>query len=305
METDWDCVVVGGGAAGLSAALVLGRARRRILLIDAGDQSNLAAHGIGGLLGHDGRAPSEFYAAGRKEIASYPSVTFRQGRVMKGETAAGVGFVLTLEDGSTEQARRVVLATGMDYDYPQVDGIGPFWGRSVFHCPFCHGWEARDRSLGILDGSPAGVHRALLLRAWSDDITLFTNGPAGLDELERKLLADAGAGIDERVVLGLKGEGDQLEEIVFAGGDSRSLGGLLVPVTMRQRSLLSEQLGAAAAPAGPIALNAVAVDQIFTTNVPGLFAAGDISAQMPSVANAIASGSNVAAAVVRSLVVEA
>src|SRR5687767_13545199 len=146
----WDCIVVGAGAAGLSGALVLGRARRRTLVVDAGEPSNRFAHGIGGLLGQDTRPPEEFYAAGCAELAAYPTVELRAGEVLRGDRQDD-GFVLELADGSRETARRVLLATGMDYRYPALPGIEPRWGRSVFHCPFCHGWEVRDQALGVLD----------------------------------------------------------------------------------------------------------------------------------------------------------
>ncbi|HWJ63477.1 MAG TPA: FAD-dependent oxidoreductase, partial [Acidimicrobiales bacterium] len=140
MDENWDCIVVGGGAAGLSAALVLGRARRRTLVIDAGRQSNAVAHGIGGLLGHDGRPPAELYELGRGELAAYPTVEVRDGEVVAGEADDG-RFTLQLADGRTETAKRVLLAGGMDYRRPDVAGAEERWGRSVFHCPFCHGWE--------------------------------------------------------------------------------------------------------------------------------------------------------------------
>jgi len=180
MNERWDCIIVGGGAAGLSAALVLGRARKRTLLIDGEEQSNRPAHGIGGLLGHDGRPPAELYAAGRIELAAYPSVDGREGRVVGAAQGEG-GFAVTMADGSVELTRRMILATGMDYRYPDLPGVAERWGRSVFHCPFCHGWEVRDRPLGVLDADPVtGTHRALLLTGWSADVTLLTNGPAAL-----------------------------------------------------------------------------------------------------------------------------
>ena len=143
MDTRWDCIVVGGGAAGLSAALVLGRARRRTLLVDAGEPSNLPAEGIGGLLGHDGRPPAELYAMGRAELGAYSTIELREGIVAGGEQVDG-GFALDLAGGGRELTRRVILATGMAYRAPDLPGLAELWGRSVFHCPFCHGWEMRD-----------------------------------------------------------------------------------------------------------------------------------------------------------------
>jgi len=300
MERPWDCIVVGAGAAGLSAALVLGRARRRTLVVDAGGQSNLVAHGIGGLLGHDGRSPATFYAAGRDELAAYPTVGLRSDEVLGGERRDEV-FELELANGSREVARRVLLATGMDYRLPELPGIAERWGRAVFHCPFCHGWEVRDQTLGVLDRGASGVRRALLLRAWSDDVTLLANGPAELDAEDIQRLRAAGVTVDERRVAELRGPDSTLTAVVFADGEERHCGGLLVPVTLHQRSTLAEQLGAAVAEPNPLVADALKVDPMFGTSVPGLFAAGDLSGQMQSVANAVAAGSTAAAVIVHDL----
>jgi len=304
MDTTWDCIVIGAGAAGLSGALVLGRARRRALVVDAGKQSNLAAHGIGGLLGQDTRPPADFYAAGREELAAYPTVELRAGEVRRGERH-DAGFVLELADGARETARRVLLATGMDYRYPTLPGIEPRWGRSVFHCPFCHGWEVRDAALGVLDRGESGVHRALLLRMWSDDVTLFAGGSPDLDEADRAQLAAAGVSIEQRDVAGLAGPGDTLTAVVFSDGSERACGGLLVPVTLHQRSSLAQDLGAVVAAPGPVVADALEVDAKHCTTVPGLFAAGDAITQMPSVATAVAAGSTAAAMIVQSLIAQA
>ncbi len=300
MDSNWDCIIVGGGAAGLSAALVLGRARRRTLLIDAGAQSNLAADGIGGLLGHDRRPPQELYASGREELRAYPSVEVRSGEVVDGEGRDG-GFELELSDGAREETRRVLLATGMDYGLPELPGVAERWGHSVFHCPFCHGWEHRERPLGVLGGGPGGLHRALLLRAWTDDVTLYADGPAELDEDECAQLAGAGVRIEERRVAGLHGPGHELTELELDGGERRDCSGLLVGVTLHQRSGLAERLGARAAEPGPLAADALALDEQFQTSVPGLFAAGDLSGRMPSVANSVAAGAGAAGMVVGDL----
>jgi thioredoxin reductase len=298
MDTTWDCIVVGAGAAGLSAALVLGRARRRTLVIDSGGQSNRAAEGIGGLLGHDGRPPDEFYAAGRDGLAKYPAVELRRGDVVGG-ARHDRGFALELADGGRELGRRVLLATGMEYRYPSLPGIAERWGRSAFHCPFCHGWEVRDGRLGVLGGGELGVRRALLLRGWSDDVTLLADGPAELEPADAERLRAAGIGIDERAVAGLR---DGI--VVFADGAERPCDGLLVPTTLHQRSGLAAQLGAAVAEPGPVVADAVEVDATSQTSVPGLYAAGDVSTQMPSVASAVAAGHGAAAFIVHDLVAD-
>jgi thioredoxin reductase len=303
-DAPWDCVVVGGGAAGLSAALVLGRARRRTLVVDAGEPSNRAAEGIGGLLGHDRRPPHELYGIGRDELATYPSVEVRTARAM---TAAdtGANLELELDDGSHERTHTLLLATGMDYHPPDVPGVAERWGRSVFHCPFCHGWEVRDRPLGVLDRGDRAVERALLLRCWSDDVTLFTNGPLDLDAAARARLHRAEVDLDERVIGALRGEGSQLEAIAFADGRERACEGLLVAAPMQQRSSLAAQLGARVAdPAGPS--GPLAIDAMFRTSVPRVYAAGDVGAHaLPSVATAVAAGSVAAKTVVQDLVAAA
>lgn len=304
MTKTWDCIVVGGGAAGLSAALVLGRARRQTLLIDAGGQSNLPAHGIGGLLGSDGRAAPDFYAAGRAEIAAYPSVELRDGTVAGGAPLEGGGYELELADGRRERAKRVLLAGGMDYRAPELPGVAERWGRSVFHCPFCHGWEVRERPLAVLDRGPSALHRAQLLRAWSDEVTVLTNGPSELEEETVARLARAGVRVDERPVAELVGPGSELTAVRFADGSELACGGLLVPVTLHQRTRLAEQLGAVLADAGPLAADAVAVDQQFRSGESGIFAAGDTAGTMPSVANSVSSGASAAAMLVGSLMEE-
>lgn len=298
--SDWDCVIVGGGAAGLSAALVLGRARRRVLVIDAGRQSNLPAHGIGGLLGADRRPPADFYAEGRRELEAYPTVLIRNGEVTDARQSED-GFGLELAEGTAHTTRSLLLAGGMDYRYPSLPGIEELWGASVFHCPFCHGWEVRERPLGVLGADAGGVHRALLLRAWSEDVTLLADGPADLDDGQREQLADAAVEVDERPLAALDGEGDALRSIAFADGSERPLGGLLVAVTLHQRDVLAGRLGVSLAAAGPLSEETVEVDPRFATTVPGVYAAGDLALPMPSVANAVMSGSVAAAAVVGEL----
>ncbi|MFA4928645.1 MAG: NAD(P)/FAD-dependent oxidoreductase [Patulibacter sp.] len=350
MNATWECIVVGGGAAGLSAALVLGRARRRTLVIDAGAPSNRVSHGIGGLLGHDTKKPADFYAEARANVAAYPSVELRSGSVTAAERnggpageardrigpdgaaphgtaeASGETFAVTLADGTRETTRTVLLATGMDYRRPDVPGLEPLWGGSVFHCPFCHGWEHAGHPLGVLDRGDMGVHRVQLLRAWSDDVTLLTDGPDELDDAQREDLEARGVTIDRRPVVALEaaagddhdggatgsadGHGDEpntpgpaLSAVRFADGTTRPLHGLLIPVTLHQRSTLATQLGVDFAPESPLSPETIAVDPMGATSVPGVFSAGDASVSMPSVANAIAAGGAAAAGVVRELVV--
>ena len=300
MDEILDCIVVGGGAAGLSAGLVLGRARRSTLVIDKGEQSNLAARGIGGLLGHDGRPPAELYRIGRSELAAY-GVSVRDGEVVEINRSNG-DFIVRLADGTSERSRRLLLATGMKYPVPELPGLDRLWGQAAFHCPFCHGWEVADQPLAVLARGDRAAHLALLLRCWSNDIVVLTDGPAELDANATERLAAAGISIDERPLAGLDGSDGELSAVVFADGARLPRRGLLVATTIRQRDRLADQLGVAVAAPGFVAEDPVAVDPQCRTSVPGVFAAGDLTADIPQVAAAVAAGSRAAAAVVQSLV---
>jgi thioredoxin reductase len=302
MNDVWECVVVGGGAAGLSAALMLGRARRRTLVIDMGQPSNESAATIGGLLGHDQRPPAELYDAGRRELSAYPSVEYRRGGVVDG--AAGDNESrLVLDDGEEITARRVLLATGMDYCPPKILGLDELWGRTVFQCPFCHGWEMRDRRLAALADGEEGVHSALMLRGWSDDVVLLTDGPSDLDADGRRRLEAAGVAIEERPIARLVGDDGQLAAVVFDNGRRLERDGLLVEAPLQQRSRLAQQLGADGAQ-GPMSADSVGVDSLHRTSVATVFAAGDICTDHPDVAGAIAGGARAAMIIVQSLLAD-
>ncbi|MBO0680471.1 NAD(P)/FAD-dependent oxidoreductase [Mycolicibacterium sp. S2-37] len=298
MDNIWDCVIAGGGAAGLSAALVLGRARRRTLVVDAGAPSNAVSHGIGGLLGHDGRPPAELYAMGRRELERYPDVEVRTGDVVDADR--GEMFAVRLADGSVETSRRLLLATGMDYRLPDVPGVAELWGDAVFHCPFCHGWEMRDAPLAVMAAGAKAVHSALMLRGWSEDIVLLADS---LSEDESALVGAAGIVVDARTVVEVRG-GPGGIEIVFADGGVLARRGLMAAPVMRQRSSLAGRLGVRFNPANPMSEDGVWVDEFGRTSVPGIFAAGDVTVQMPQVAAVIAAGAKAAAATVQSLLAD-
>jgi thioredoxin reductase len=302
VSQEWDCAVVGGGAAGLSAALVLGRARRRTVVVDAHEQSNRASPVIGGLLGHDQRPPAELYAAGRRELSSYPSVEYRRGQVRRGRRCDS-GFLLDIDDGEVIRARRVLLATGMLYCPPKIPGLAELWGTSVFQCPFCHGWEMRDKRLAVLAGADAAVHAALLLRGWSDDIVALTDGRSDLSPADINALRSAEVTVDDRRIVELIGDHGELTEIAFADGTRLARDGLLVEAPLRQRSPLAEQLGAACT-AGPLGAEPVGVDELHRANADGVFAAGDACTQQPHLAGAVAAGSQAGMIVVQSLLAD-
>jgi thioredoxin reductase len=287
-----DCIVVGGGVAGLSAALVLGRARRDVLLVDSGAQSNRAAHAVGGLLAQDGTAPGALYTEGREQLAVHPSVVRRDGEVAAIERRDDGTFHARLDGGDEVAARRVLLAMGMQYMPPDLPGVAERWGNAVFHCPFCHGWEARDGALAVLEDGDTGVFRALLLRGWSDDVVLVGSE---IDSAGRAKLEAAGVPVDERPVVAVR----DTATVVFADGSELPRDGLLVPAPMRQRSGLAEALGLELAPAGTIV-----VDQLGRTSVPGVFAAGDVAGTVQMVPAAMGDGARAGAQIRLSLLAE-
>jgi len=275
MDSDWECVVVGGGVAGLSAALVLGRARRRTLVLDRGGQSNRAATHVGGLLGQEGTSPDELYARAREQIALYDAVVIRDVEAVDARDD-GDGFVVVLADGSGEvRTRALVLATGMDYEVPDVPDFREHWGGAVFHCPFCHGWEVRDRRLVVYGEGAKADMQAALLRGWSSDVTVVAPGE----------------------MAGLRVEDGTVQAVVRRDGSEVPCEAVLVDAPLRRRSRLPERLGLELTEQG-----LVAVDGLSRTSVPGVYAAGDLAVAPQQVAIALGSGHLAGVVAVRDLV---
>ncbi|PRC45871.1 NAD(P)/FAD-dependent oxidoreductase, partial [Mycobacterium sp. ITM-2017-0098] len=279
-----------------------GRARRKTIVIDADDPSNRASGVVGGLLGFDQRRPDDLYAAGRDQLKSYPSVEFRCGEVRSGRRV-DLGFELDVDDGSHVRAKRVLLATGMAYSPPRLPGLAELWGTSVFQCPFCHGWEVRDKKLAALASGDEALHAALMLRGWSDDVVLLTDNGSALTADDAQVLHAAGVSVDDRRIVELIGTAGQLTEIAFADGTRLARDALLVEAPLRQRAPLAEQLGVAAE-SGSRGTEALVVDDLHRTNVDGLFAAGDVCTEEPHIVGAIASGSEAAMIIVQSLLAD-
>ena len=209
---DYDVVVVGGGAAGLNAALVLLRARRTVVLVDAGAPRNAPATHMHGFLSRDGMPPRELLAAGRSEVSGY-------GGSLIDDTVVGIepGFHVRLANGSQLGARRILVATGLRDELPDIPGVRERWGRDLLHCPYCHGYEVRDQPLGVLGGAPEAVQHALLMRQWSPDVTLFSHTGALTPE-QREQLTVRGIRIVEGRVARLVVDRDQLQGVELSDG---------------------------------------------------------------------------------------
>jgi thioredoxin reductase len=282
-----DAVIVGGGPAGLSAALVLGRARKRVLVLDTGRPANLASQAVGGLLAQSGVAPIELREAGREQLADHPNVEVRDGAVLDAASLAD-GFAVEL-DGTSVRTRSLLLAHGLRYDPPALPGVEPLWGRSVFHCPFCDGWEVRDLSLAVHGSGPEAARSALVVAGWSSDVVLCTDGPAKLNG-ERAALESAGVRVREEPIRELVGGSGWLRRIEFATGPPEQPDAMFVRTRRGQPNGLAAALGCELTDAGTIV-----GDGDGRTTVPGVYAAGDTATeQFRSVANALGSGSRVA-----------
>jgi thioredoxin reductase len=301
-DNTWEAVIVGGGAAGMSAAVTMGRAGRRALLVDAGGQSNLVAERVGGLLGRPDITPQQLYAEGRDDLARFDHLGVRSGAVTSADRTDSEGFVVCLDDGSEHTSGALVLATGADYRHADVAGVAERFGASVFHCPFCHGWEVRGRTLAVLAEGQAGVNHALNLLSWTDDVTLLTNG-SELDDTLRSRVSGAGVSVDERPVARVEGPGKDLRSVVFADGEETRADALLVQTSMRMRSTIGRDLGASVIePSAGLDVETLRVDPLGRTDVPGLYAAGDTAlTASPSVSGAMASGYLAATGVVQAL----
>ncbi|MFI9822737.1 NAD(P)/FAD-dependent oxidoreductase [Streptomyces sp. NPDC052013] len=294
----YDVVVVGGGAAGLSAALVLGRARRRTLVVDAGEPRNAPSSHMQGYLSRDGMSPAEFLAVGREEIARY-GVELVRGRVT--DVTEGADFTVALDGGREVRARRLVVATGLEDELPDVPGVAERFGRDVLHCPFCHGWEVRDEPFGVLASSAASVHQALMVSQWSKDVTFFLHTVAEeeLSDQDLRRLAAAGVDVVPGEVAGLVIDGDRLTGVRLADGSFHARSVLYVgPRPVPQTGLL-RKLGAEMneTPFGTYPV----VDATGLTTVPGVWAAGNAIGFAEQVIHAASGGYRAAAAIVGDL----
>ncbi|CAA9243881.1 MAG: Thioredoxin reductase, partial [uncultured Chloroflexia bacterium] len=267
----YDVIIVGGGYAGVSAALILGRCRRRVLLCDDGQPRNAWAHHVHGFLTRDGASPGEMRQVAREQLRLYTSVEVRAMVVTDVEYRDGI-FDVILDDGSHCRSHKLLLATGVVDRWPEIEGAAPLYGRSIFHCPYCDGWELRDQPLAIFGRGAAGYGLALELTAWSNDLVLCTDGPAELKDKDFDRLDRNGIGVREEPIIRLEGTDGLLERIVFADGDSLPRRAIFFNLGQHQRSPLPEKFGCEFTDAGAVRTGAYEA-----THVPGLYVAGDAS----------------------------
>lgn len=291
-----DVLVVGGGPAGLSAALILGRARKRVLLCDAGPPRNAAAEQIHSFVTRDGTPPREFRRAAHEELRTYPGVVRREVAV-QAIAREGEGFRVALADGASVTARRVVLAVGVVDVLPELPGYRALWGRSVFQCPYCHGWEVQERAFSYLSPGPEWHEWGVFLTGWSRDVVVLTDG-APVDAALRERLGRAGVGLDDRKISRLVERDGALAAIEFADGRQLAREVLFARPPQRQTALV-QSLGLELD-----ALGFVRADAQGRTSAPGIHAAGDLTTMMQGAIVAAAAGMQAAAAINHELTME-
>jgi thioredoxin reductase len=302
MTTDVDVVVVGGGAAGLSAAVTLGRARRSVLVVDAGSPRNAPADGVHNFLSRDGVPPWELVAIGREEVARYGGEV-RSGTAVAARVA-GEGFEVDLGDGSRVRARRLVVASGLVDELPDVPGLREQWGAGVVHCPYCHGWEIRDRAIGVLGSGPMAVHQALLFRQWSADVILFLHTAAEPTAEETAQLAARGVGVVRVPVAAIESDGAGISGVRLADGAVVARQVIVVGPRMVASSPVLDSLGLRPVPHPMGVGESYPADATGLTAVPGVWVAGNVGDLQAQVITAAAQGVFAGAAVNSSLITE-
>lgn len=294
----YDCIIVGGGPAGLNAALILGRCLRRVLLCDNGQPRNARSQALHGFLTRDGMPPLDLLQTGRDQLRPYETVTIEHTTVVR-ISCAGTSFEAALSDGRVIVARKVLLATGVTDKLPDVEGLQEMYGRSVFHCPYCDGFEHRGQPLAVYGDGKSGVGLALTLSIWSKDIVLCSDGPCDCSRLKSRQMKDRGISVRTDKISRLEGDDGMLERVVFRSGDSLPRKAMFVHTEQRQHSDLAERLGC-----NITVKRSVTTGRYEITNVPGLYVAGDASRDVQLVIVAAAEGAMAAFAINTALLKE-
>jgi thioredoxin reductase len=297
----YDVAVIGGGAAGLSGALVLARARRSVLVIDAGKPRNAPAEGVHGFLTRDGMPPTELLRVGRAEVERYGGRIVRA--VARAARRAADGLRVDLDDGTSVVARRLLVTTGLVDELPDIPGVRERWGRDVLHCPYCHGWEVRDRPVGILATGPLSLHRALLFRQWTADLVLFAHRAPPLADEQTEELAARGIRVVPGVVESLVVERDRLTGVRLGDGTDVAREAVVVAPRFVARSEVLAALGLRTAP-HPSGGEYVAADPGGKTAVPGVWVSGNVADLAAQVVTAASQGAVAAAGINADLVAE-
>lgn len=295
----YDVVIVGAGPAGLSAALILGRCRRSVLVCDTGKPRNAASRSLHGYLTRDGIPPPEFLSIAVDQLRQYTTIEMRHVEVTAARCLPDRRFEVRLADGKTVHGRKLLLATGVVDNVPSIDGFAELYGSSVFHCPYCDGWEVRDAALAIYGRGERGLGLSLELTGWSRDLVLCTDGPSEIDDAGRARLQRHGIALREERVARLEGRDGILEHVVFESGSRLPRRALFFTTGQFQQSDLSLQLGCEVNAKGT-----VRTGKYEMTHLKGLYVAGDASRAVQWVVVAAAEGAEAAFAINTDLISE-
>lgn len=294
--SNFDVIIIGGSYAGLSAAMALGRALRKTLVIDAGKPCNRQTPHSHNFLTQDGEPPHRIAEKAKKQVLEYDTVTFIEGEAISANKSENAFFV-QLSSGKIYQAKKLILATGLIDIMPTIDGFEQCWGLSVIHCPYCHGYEVRGKKTGILASSEMAMHYAQLISNWTKDLVIFSDGPADFNQTQLDLLSQRNIVCIEKPINRINHQDGLLNEVVFHDGTIFPIEVIYSRPKFEQHSSIAKQLGSTFDEQGLIQVN-----MFQQTNVEGLFACGDSTTLMRSVANAVASGNMAGAAVNNQLI---
>ncbi|MBB4685579.1 bifunctional NAD(P)/FAD-dependent oxidoreductase/class I SAM-dependent methyltransferase [Amycolatopsis jiangsuensis] len=306
MDEKYDVVVVGGGAAGLSGAVALARSRRSVLVVDSGEPRNAPAGHVHNYLGRESTPPGELLAIGRSELAGYGGEVVN-GTVTSLDRRDNGDFAVGLADGRTVRARRLLVATGLKDELPEVAGLQRRWGRDVLHCPYCHGWEARDQAIGILATGPMSLHQAQMWRQLSDDVVVFRHTAPAFDATALAELAARGIHVVDGLVTGLEVSDDHLTGVRMESGEVVARDALAIAPRFTARAELLAPLGLRPEPVeinGYVVGDSVPADASGATSVPGVWLAGNVATMMAQVSASASSGLAAGAAINADLIKE-
>lgn len=291
----YDCIIVGGGPAGINAAIVLGRCRRKVLLFDTEQHRNRLSHGIHNYLTRDDILPSDFLKLCHKELEKYSVQRIKKKVVNAKKNEEGI-FAVKDEYGTLYHSKKLLVATGLHDTLPDIDGFIDFFGRSVFHCPYCDGWEVRDKKIGVYARNKEGWELALALKCWSDDVSLYTDGRKRIRAFQKKYLDANEIPVITNPIEKLKGQDGQLQKIIFKNGEEVECEALFFVNGYTQQCNIAEAFGCELNKKGVIVTN-----RLQQTNIAGLYVAGDASKDMQFVVVAGAEGAKAAVTINKEL----
>jgi thioredoxin reductase len=296
MQNEYDVIIIGGSYAGLSAGLSLARSLKNVLIIDGGKPCNWQTPHAHNFLTQDGQSPKAISDLAISQVLAYENVTLVKDFAISGQKTTD-GFEILTENKKAFYAQKLIFASGIKDQFPAIIGFGDCWGISVIHCPYCHGYEVRNQKTGLLGNGEDAFEFAKLLWNWTKDLTLFTNGNCILTTEQRENLYDKGISIVEKEVKEVVHENGQMKHLIFADGSTETLRALYARIKFEQHSIIPEQLGCEFTEAGLIQ-----TDHFQKTSVDGVFACGDNTSMMRSVANAVYSGNMAGAMVSKELI---